>query len=77
MNELRSREYQDLGINLEEMTATESVGYKFILVHKQKYRDSHSICKRNDQFPDQAANVTLGSHGERGVYIPLGSEIST
>lgn len=59
----RSRRGQDLGINLEEMTATESVGYKFILVHKQKYCDSHPICKGNDQFPDQAANVTLGSHG--------------
>lgn len=66
-----------MGINLEEKTATEGVGYKFILVHKQKYCDSHPIYKRNDQFPDQAANVTLGSHGERGVYTPLGSEIRT
>lgn len=66
-----------MGVNLEEMTATEGVGYKFILVHKQKYCDSHSVCKGKDQFPDQATNVPLSRRGERGVYIPLGSGIRT
>lgn len=47
-------------------------------MHKQKYCDSHPIYKGNDQFPDQAANVTYGNHGERGVptlkYQKLGPE---
>lgn len=77
MNELISRGNQDLGINQEEKTTKEGVEYRFILVHKQKYCDSHPIYKRNIQFPDQAANMILGSHGERGVYTPLGSEIRT
>lgn len=38
---------------------------------------THPIYKGNDQFPDQAANVTYGSHGERGVPTPLVSEIRT
>lgn len=59
------------------MTTTEDVGHKFILVYKPKYCDSHSIRKGNYQFPDQAASVTGGGHGERGAHIPLGSEIRT
>lgn len=51
---------------------TEGREHKFILVHKPKYYDSHPVCKGNDQFPDQATNVTGGGHGERGVRIPLG-----
>lgn len=42
-------ENQDLGIKLEEIMETEDLEHKFILVHKPKYCDSHSICKGNDQ----------------------------
>lgn len=48
-------ENQDLDIKLQEKMATKGLELKFILVHKPKYCDSHSICKGNN--PDQAANV--------------------
>jgi hypothetical protein len=65
-----------MGIKPEEMT-TESMGYKFILVHKPKNCDSHPICKGNDHFSGQTANRIGGGLGGRGVHTLLGSEIRT
>lgn len=64
--EIRSQEIElkkikgrsGLGYKHRRDDSNRSVGYKFILVHKQKYCDSHSICKGKDQFPGQATNVT-------------------
>lgn len=65
MGQRRSRWGQDFSIKSEEMTATEGMGHKFILVHKPKNCDSHPICKGNDHFPDRTPNVAGGSTGER------------
>lgn len=49
-------ESQDLGTQLEEMTETEGLEHKFILVHKSK-SVTHTQYAKETINPDQAANV--------------------